>query len=414
MFNPLANDDQFAAEADVAAMWQLPEIQKVRAHAGALWRLAYGEDVPDGASPCFEAAMDEFVTNYLFKAAACDPFHPRFVRDFMAAYAWSGQVVPGARMGGDNPDNCYRLAGIAHGSAYRVHGHPVACEPANVSFTLVGNWGTSVTVQTVELADFVRDADGGFIITIDDQPADGRPNHMTTTPQVKFLFVRDSMANWAIETPLALSIERLGNEAPAPLTLAQKAERAASRLTEEVPLYYWFTRLFSGRPANSMTNPAAVASIGGLVTQASSGGRLDLGPEDAAIIRYDPAGASYCGPVLYDWWFRSIDAAERQSSLTAAMSQVDNDGWVTCVACARDPGVYNWLDTGGLLHSLALIRWQELPTNPVRGGPAIDLRIVHFDQLDAELPATIARIDAAGRAKQWAARKSAYSRRIAI
>ena len=44
MFNPLANDDQFAAEADVAAMWQLPEIQKVRAHAGALWRLAYGED----------------------------------------------------------------------------------------------------------------------------------------------------------------------------------------------------------------------------------------------------------------------------------------------------------------------------------------------------------------------------------
>lgn len=412
MTNPVANADQFAAEEEVRAMWALPVVMAARAQAAAHWRIAYGRDIPAEAEPAFEAAMDEYVANYLFKAAACDPLHPRFVRNFMAPYAWNGGNVPGARMGGDNPDNCYRLAGIAHGERYVVHVTPIDRPPAHVSFTLVGNWGTSVTIRTIEWHKLDRDANGGARIVIDGEPADGRANHMATTPNTKFLFVRDSMADWACETPLQLDIERIGMSAGVPLPLEQRAGQAAFRLVEEIPLYYWFTRLFSGRPVNRLDNPAAVDSVGGLVQQASAMGHFHLEADQAAIIRYDPAGAAYCGPTLYNWWFQSIDAGYRSSSLTAAMSVPDADGCITCVASIRDPGVANWLDTGGLRHTLPLVRWQGLPETPVRGGPRLSVEIVPFDALD-DLPRRgMARVDPAGRAAQIAARRAAYQRRV--
>lgn len=410
--NPLCNADQFAAEDEVRAMWDMPVIRDARAHAAQLWRVAYGEDVPAEAWAAFETAMDEYVANYLFKAAACDPAYPRFVRNFMAAHDGPGGPVPGARMGGDNVDNCYRLAAIAHGAGYVVRIMPVGVPPAHVSFTLVGNWGTSVTIQTIEYYDLERADDGSAAITIDDRPADGRRNHMMTAPNVKFLFVRDTMADWATETPLDLAIERVAGLPTAPLSIEEKAARAAFRLIEEVPLYYWFTRLFSARPINTLTDPGAVTGVGGLMKQASAMGRLQLKPDQAAIIRYDPAGAAYCALALHNWWFQSIDAGDRQSSLTAAMSHVGADGWVTCVACARDPGIVNWIDTTGLRDTLPLIRWQGLPGTSVRDGPRADMRIVAFDRLEGELPAGVERLDAEGRGGDLAARVVAYRRRL--
>ena len=410
--NPVANPRQFAAEEEVRAMLRLPVIAKARSQAGALWKIAYGEDVPAEAAGSFEQAMDEYVGNYLFKAAACDPAVPGFVRNFMAAYAWRGTEVPGARMGGDNPNNCYRLAGIAHGGRYVVRLTPAGRAPAHVSFTLVGNWGTSVTIQTLELALLDREADGSAVITIDDRPAAGRPNHLTTAPHVKFLFVRDSLADWAAETPLALEIVRVDDAVAPKLSLEDKAERAAFRLIEEVPLYYWFTRLGTGRKPNRLDPPQPVGSIGGLVTQRSTLGRFRLAQDEAAILRYDPAGAAYCSVALYSWWFQSIDAETRQTSLTATMSTPNADGTVTCVVSARDPGIANWVDTTGLANTLPLIRWQGLPTQPVRHEPAFDLRVVPFDRLDAALAGEGGRLGAGGRAVQLAARQAAYRRRI--
>lgn len=159
-------------------MWTLPQIRAARDQAAQLWKGAHGVDVADGTMASFDGAMDSWVGNYLFKATAIDPAAPRFVRNFMPGYRWHGGDVPDARMGGDNPDNCYRLAGIAPGGRYEVRGRIVDRQPAHVSFTLVENWGTSVTVQTLELPGIAVDAKGGFAISIDDEPANGRANHM--------------------------------------------------------------------------------------------------------------------------------------------------------------------------------------------------------------------------------------------
>jgi hypothetical protein len=415
--NPIANPDQFAAEQAVRAMLALPVIREARTRAEQHWRVAYGEAAPTPDDAAFAIAMDEYVGIYLFKAAASDGAHPRFVRNFMPPFRWRGtgapaEPVPGARMGGDNPDNCYRLAGIAHGGRYRVRVVPVDGDPAHVSFTLTGNWGTSVTIQTLELHDLEREADGSATITIDAEPAGVRPNHLTTAREVKFLFVRDSMADWAAETPLDLTIERLDASAAAPLGIEQMAERAAFRLLEEVPLYYWFQRLSMGKPANHIAAPIRTAAYGGLVTQATAIGHLSLREDMAAIITFDPAGARYCSVDLVGPWYQSIDAHERQSGLTAAMARPNPDGTITCVASTRDPGIANWLDTGGFVHTLPLIRWQGLPPADLRAGPRFEMELVPIQSLAERLPLHVERIDGARRNAQLAARRRAFDRRI--
>lgn len=410
MKNPIANEGQFDAERDVAAMWQTDHVRRARATAAHMFEIAYGRDTPDEERATFDEAIDEYVTNYLFKAAASDGAHPRFVRDFMPPYSWDGRAVPGARMGGDNPDNCYRLAGVAHGGRYRVTARPTGPEPAHSSFTLTGNFGTSVTIQTLESHELARESDGAFTITIDDQPANGRPNHMTTAPHVKFLFIRESFEDWAAESSYDLTIERIDTTDTPPLTIEQMAERGAFRAVEDVPLYAWFQRLFSGLPVNTFRPPLISGSIGGLVTQAGVQGLYQLAADDAVLVRYRPAGAAYVSIETADWWFRSIDAHRRQSSLTRAQSVVDADGWITAVIARQDPGIANWVDVGDTRTILFFMRWQGLPAGLPQGDPAVSADLVKL----AELPAELRRaqpIDAAARALQVSTRQKAWDRR---
>ena len=410
MSNPISNPDQLAAEAEVRGMAAHPSAMAARQHVAQLWRVGHGVDVPPGLDDSFDAAMDGWLHNYLFKAAALDPVRPRFVRNFMPGYTWHGHDVPDARMGGDNPDNCYRLAGIAHGGRYRISGRILDTVPAHVSFTLVENWGTSVTIQTIELPGIVVEQDGSFAITIDDTLASGRPNHLTTNPRVKFLFVRDSMMDWARETPLELRIERLDKTPTAPSGLEQRLEEALRRVREDVPLYYWFFRLSAGKAVNTLPQPVRTASVGGLVTQASGIGRLHLRDDEAAVIRFAPAGASYCSLQLAMWWYHSIDAQRIQSGLSARQAVHDGDGGITAVVSAKDPGVANWVQTGGLADLLPMIRWQGLPS--YRDEPWCELRVLSLTALDAHLPKDTPRTNRQQRADQLSNRRAAWHRRI--
>lgn len=410
MANPIATADQFAAEEEVRRMWALPQTRAARDQAAGLWRVGHGADIPEGLLDSFDSAIDGWVSNYLFKAAAANPAKPRIVRNFMPAYSWNGAGVPDARMGGDNPDNCYRLAGIAPGGRYRITGRVVDAQPAHVSFTLVENWGTSVTAQTLELPGILVDPHGDFTIVIDGAPAGGRPNHMQSTPRTKFLFIRDSMMDWSRETPLDLTIERLDSGA-ASLDFEERLDEALRRMREDVPLYYWFFRLSAGKPINSMAQPTGVAGYGGLVTQASSLGRLRLDDDQAAIVRFDPAGACYNSFQMAMWWYRSIDAHRRQTGLTAAQAEPNADGTISLVVSARDPGIANWVDTGGYRDLLPMIRWQGIPATAVREGPRHWLDVVPFGEIARHIPADATRIDAIERAARLAQRRRDWDRR---
>jgi hypothetical protein len=411
--NPIANPDQVAAEDQVIRLWARPDVQAARRNVGFLFGLAYGAEAPAEMRSSFESAMDEYTTNYLFKAAASDAAHPRIVRCFMAPYYWFGRDVPGARMGGDNPDNCYRLTGIEHTGCYRLTVVPRATEPVSTTFTLVANYGTSKTVQTLGAENAQRNNDGSFHIDIDSSPADGRVNHLQSTPETKFLFIRDSLSDWTHETPYALRIERLNPPTIPPITDDEAAARAIAAMVDDVPLYYWFTRLNTGKPVNTLASPIPSGALGGLVSQAGTQGWFRLGDDEAIIVRIDPAGAGYTAFSLVDWWYRSIDAETTFSSLTIAQGHVNQDGTFTVIVSAHDPGVQNWIETRFHHEVLVINRWQSLPTSMVRNGPRIlEARLVPFARIRDEID-DMPRVAAAERVTQRNARREGYKRRYA-
>jgi hypothetical protein len=413
--NPIANRDEMAGEETALRLLTLPDVKAARQKSAFLWKLAYGTDVAPEDWTTFESAMDDYAFNYVIKAAASDAQYPRFVRNFMPRHRWFGREMPGARMGGDNPDNCYRLAGIEHGVRYEVHGCVVGSSAESVTFTLVANYGTSVTVQTLGLSDIQRDAGGSFTLHIDAVDSGGRANHLRTAPGTKFLFVRDSMQDWASETPLALSIQRMDPPTADPLSDSAMAARAAHRMVEDVPLYYWFTRLFSGRARDTFELAPASGTLGGLVTQASAQGRVRVADDEAAVVTVDPAGAGYSGLVVHDWWFRTLEYWERTASLTAVASKAGADGRITYVISNTDPGMHNWIDACGRHELLLLHRWQSLPSKLLRNGPAVTpLRMVKLRDLDAAVPQDMASLDSSGRRRQLDARRAAFRRRITV
>ena len=58
------------------------------------------------------------------------------------------------------------------------------------------------------------DSDGSFIITVDSEPAGGRPNHVQSTPAAHEFYIRDVLLDWDRDDPNHLEVERLGG-APA-------------------------------------------------------------------------------------------------------------------------------------------------------------------------------------------------------
>jgi hypothetical protein len=91
----------------------------------------------------------------------------------------------------------------------------------------------------------------------------------------------------------------------------------------------------------------------------------------------------------------------------------DADGRYTCVVALRDPGVHNWIDTGGLHQTHAIQKWQGLP----RGAdgvhqPTIEGRLVKLADLKRVLPPETRWVTPAERAQQLAQREAAFARRL--
>jgi hypothetical protein len=413
--NPIANRDQLTAEEQALRLRARPDVQAARHKVGFLFSLAYGADAPPEMRPSFEAAMDEYVFNYLLKATASDAEHPRVVRGFMAPYHWFGRDVPGARMGGDNPDNCYRLVGIGHAGRYRLTATPMGPEPASTTFTLVANYGTSKTVQTLDASQPVRKPDGSFEILIDADATAGQANHLRSTPDTKFLFIRDTLGDWQAEAPYALRVERLNPSGAPPIDDDRAARDAIDAMVDEVPLYYWFTRLNTGKPVNTLASPIPSGALGGLVNQAGTQGWFRLGDDEAMIVRVDPAGAAYCALSLVEWWYRSIDAETTISSLTNRQAALNPDGTITFVVSCRDPGARNWVETGGRREVLVINRWQGLPQRPAGEGPRVlEMRLVPFASVRMALGADALFISPEAREARRRERREAYARRFQL
>ena len=157
-----------------------------------------------------------------------------------APHTWGGLKVPRSGYGIDNPDNVYRNIMVDAGASYEIHGRIKQPGPAELHFemrdAIPGT--TEMTAEggkqlsTLRSDQIVSDSEGRFVITVDNQPAKGRVNHLQTPETGQFLvIVRDLFTDWTTQNPVALDVRWVGGK---PLATPRSTEANVARSVELV------------------------------------------------------------------------------------------------------------------------------------------------------------------------------------
>lgn len=409
--NPLATSGQRAIEDRAIALLRRPEVERARRAVTMLWRNAVAWPAKDQADR-FDNMIDEYMFHHAMRAANGDANFPEIARFMAPPHAWFGRDVPGSRWAGDSPDFIYRTVPVAHGGRYEIHGRATCSEAPTVNYSLMSdNTAAPVTLALLDSLDMEFDADGSFTIIIDEAPANGRRNHIQTRPGAEFLMIRDALGDWQQQSPNALTVRRLDPDG-GPRTQEDMAPHCARIAVEGVYYTYYCTQSGNGQAPNDIRPPMSSGAFGGMATQWGTKGNLCLEEGEAMIVRSNAAGAAFRNLTLTDAFHMSIEYWKRTSSFNMVQMAPDEDGDFTFVIAHRDPGVHNWLDTGGLRRAIFGQRWQAFARDGSAGTPWMTARLVKFDHLESELPDGVRRIDAAGRTAQLAAREAGFKRRF--
>jgi hypothetical protein len=289
-----------------------------------------------------------------------DPVRPRFVR-FMDTFSKWGLA---------NPDNLYLFAEISSDAEYVVTGNRGTCADFIIEVrTGIGRREDNVhsaTLTYIEASQLQLDANGSFELRIGGPQ---RPqNHLPLDSAATTVFVRQTFADWEAETADTFQIERIGP--PFPPTERLNLEEADRRLVRAADLMLALGR-FNDKtaaewraavPVNSFPPPSAKVGDGFFPGQHSSIGQYRLRDRDQAlVVSLDAVEARYLGfSIGHHHWYASLDFENRQCSLNTAQAHLSSDRRYRYVISAADPGVPNWIDTGGRLAGFMFFRCQGL------------------------------------------------------
>lgn len=336
-----------------------------------------------------------------------------------APHSWFGLEVPRSGYGIDNPDNVYRNIMVDGASSYEIRGKVITPGPAEVHFELRDSIpGTAAMAAEggKQLGTLSNDkmqiaADGSFVITLDNKPADGRPNHIQMPAEGKFLLiVRDLFTEWKTQNYVPLEIQRVaGPEMAPPPSEEAMAKRAASLLAQMAPYWVAYNNQYVlVRPVNHIVTPRVRPGGRGF----STSGHFKLGKNEAWVVTLNPRGSASLGIQLTDLWGVAYDYIGRTSSLNTAQAVPNTDGSYTFVISAKDPGVYNWLDPEGYEAGLYAVRWQAVPMGTEPEGAVVDSKVVPLSKLKKALPPETRFVSTAERKAQQLERAESYQRRI--
>jgi hypothetical protein len=179
------------------------------------------------ASDAMRERFDDAFAEVMFSAAVWssnqDKLRPKVSCITRLAHPVDGRSVPGSRWGIDNPDSVYRVIPISGDERYEIRGRVGEHRMTENYFTL---WDAHMgTVAVLNGRTMPVDSDGSYTITIDAEPANGRPNHVQTAPEAHEFYIRDVLLDWGRDDPNHIEVQRLGGPSTSPArTLDEQAE----------------------------------------------------------------------------------------------------------------------------------------------------------------------------------------------
>lgn len=406
--HPVATAAQHELELAALDLLEHPTVQAARRRVAETW-LGRAK-----ASEAMRARFDDAFAEVMFSAAVWssnqDTLRPKVSCITRLAHPVQGRAIPGSRWGIDNPDSVYRVIPISGDERYEIHGRVGHHRMTENYFTLWdANMGTVAVLngRTMEV-----DPDGSFTITVDADPAGGRPNHVQSTPEAHEFYIRDVLLNWDRDDPNHLSVQRLGGPPSRPArTLDEQADATADMMAHFANFTGKLSHGIYKMPPNEFNLAWSADKVGAMRNQVYVMGRFDLNPGEAFVVDVGDGGAEYFTVPLSNIWGTTLDIADRTGSLNKAQSTPNEDGSYTYVIAPTDPGVANWIDSDGLNEGILTLRMAEFGGD----GPKEDLgargRVVTLDHLEREIP-TLRRVSAQERATELAERRAAYLRRL--
>ena len=373
--------------------------------------LVLGPGVP--ASPASRAEGFQYLTRFLeagirLCVSHADPDYPVFGRMIEYTMTW----------GLDAPDCLYVYAAVRGDARYRIDGWRGSANHIDIQVNAghyamgeVASWETISSMSGFELE---TDPEGNFELILGGE-RDSHPNWLALREDAGFVLIRQYFNDWDHERPADLLIERLGAEYPIPRArsdrVADQLELLETWLDRGGALWEQMSRSFLGLEPNHLLVhlPENAGEHTGMSGQAYGIGNFRCDPGQAVVVEFTPPACHHWSVSLANYYWQSIDYATRQTSLNGHQAQLDEDGVFRAVIAHEDPGVANWLDTGGHTEGSIAARFLR-----AESAPTPHLRAVPYANLEAELPATVKRIDPATRGEILARRRRAVLRRYRV
>jgi hypothetical protein len=407
--NPIATDEQHEVERHALQLIQHPLLQRTREEVRAHWLQAAAPSAEMRA--CYDAAFEEVMFGAAVWSLNQDPQRPKVVTITRLPHKLGDLDVPGSRWGIDNPDSIYRVIPIDGHERYLIHGRVAERRLTENYFTL---WdGNMNTVDVLSGHDLVLNPDRTFTITVDSDPAAGRPNHVRSAPQAHEFYIRDVILDWALDRPNTLRIEKLGGPPKTPPRSADdQAELTAQFMRAYADNTVRWNKQALEKPINSFRFTIDRDTDGALRNQIYILGHFQLRDDEALVLTVRTGGARYFVAPITNLWGTTNDIVNRTGCLNKAQSVANADGTYTYVVAVNDPGVHNWVDPCGLHEGILTLRWAEFPSG--RPGPdvGVDSTVVSAGQLRKVLPPDTKWVTPAERQQQLAERARAYAWRL--
>ena len=410
--------DQLSLERHALRIAAMPQVVQQTALAADLYRKSrFGKAAEGQAS--LEIAADAYKLFAAEVAVLDDPSRPHVMWAEQVPHDWYGVRWAGSQWGIDNPDNFYRYIIVDGASRYEIHGRRNGAGPAQETFLLYSaipgtgavNGEGAPVISSFKDQDLKYGPDGSFTITLGPEPAQPGENHMRTGPDARIIFIRDTLQDWDTQSPNQLRIQRVsGPPAPPERTDQQIADEAVDLMKHAVPYWLDFSanNTFNQRP-NRIVPGFSRAGGWGFI----AGGWFNFKDDEALVVTLDPLSASYFAFQVGDVWMVSSEYARHTGGLNKAQAKANTDGTYTFVISARDPGVWNWIDTAGKHLGMLTVRWQQLADPKQTTDKAVRLnKVVKIASLKKMLPPETAWVTPEERKKQQDDRAAAFAKRF--
>ncbi|BBX23834.1 hypothetical protein MTER_32450 [Mycolicibacter terrae] len=319
------------------------------------------------------------------------------------------------------PDIYYHVtAGLAPGATYALHGTLGGGTEHFTVSTQAITGGSAQTVEDLELGHgLVLNPDGTFTVYIGPEAPPGALNFMDSTDATvggaASLLIRDMLGDWA-KGPGTVTLQCVSDCPPFfaipeggffptddPVAAAVGGSGGITSVDSMLTtLFSAFAQIigpFNQRsieggasvgmniPANTMHDLGPETSYGaGLASAVVTGGNFDLDPGEALVIKVPNVDAAYGGIELMNVYGGALPYVMAQTTLNHTTTYHDADGYTYYVVSATNPGVANWLDTGGLTRGEIFARFENVTDPDSAIGQGVTAQVVPIEDLGSYLP----------------------------